>query len=503
MIFKKFIGALTALVMTMTAFVGLAVDASALTFTSTYNLQFMLDSTIIATGSSSTDPSQTYYPGASYTDSTGNAYVVINCTSTIDTNSSSYNPATETVSSVYNTVITLRNANTYTATIAAYSSIDETNVFLGNIGSVSVSEAATSFTYNYPEYVVSGNELYSLTDSYPSYSATYETKVATDISVPVYYNEVSEYASATSFSLSEPTDAPDVPDNASNGDAGISAIIQNLTEQGEYTFIVRYSGSVSATLNNQPIDFTEPVTDTSWVEVTGTFRSTNASDILTITPVKNSYIDYVLVIRTDDAMSTLAYENSGLGSGHVSVNNTLFNENNSTYSVAVGSSLNINITAENGSYIEGISFGDESIDVPDEATSYAFMTTMPANDAILLVEFEELLPTDEATHIQNFDEGVDEIDGVTGASLWEGTLTGRGAAFNPFVTVTLNNGERKTAISNTTIDGNGSIIINVVVDRLNNDISSVILSGVSNQVSEKPSADYGFENESTISEEVE
>ena len=101
---------------------------------------------------------------------------------------------------------------------------------------------------------------------------------------------------------------------------------------------------------------------------------------------------------------------------------------------------------------------------------------MPDYDVTVAVAFKGMLPyTVEAEHIDDFDEFND-----TPASLWAGVLNGRGYAFKPQVTVTLNDPSetQKTATGSTIISGNSSITIAVVVDKLQSEISSVKLLGV-------------------------
>lgn len=121
-----------------------------------------------------------------------------------------------------------------------------------------------------------------------------------------------------------------------------------------------------------------------------------------------------------------------------------------------------------------VTFNGIQVDAQGDGNNREF--TMPGGNVTISAEFEQIpvYPQSPAVHIADYEDS-----GSTPASLWEGTLSGRNTAFYPKVTVKLNNnGEEKTAVGNTTIVGDGEIAIAVVVDKLENEIASVMLEGV-------------------------
>ncbi len=109
----------------------------------------------------------------------------------------------------------------------------------------------------------------------------------------------------------------------------------------------------------------------------------------------------------------------------------------------------------------------------DTNTRYTF--TMPDGNVTVTATFNGILPNSiPATYIRDFNE----IPNDDPASLWSGTIRGEGYAFTPKVTVTTNDGAKKSATGSTTVSGDSLITIAVVVDKLRNEISSVQLSGV-------------------------
>lgn len=116
----------------------------------------------------------------------------------------------------------------------------------------------------------------------------------------------------------------------------------------------------------------------------------------------------------------------------------------------------------------------EDIALNEETQSYTF--EMPDSAVTINATFEliPVYPKAEATHKGDYG---DPTKGDI-ASLWEGTLVGQGTAYCPKVTVTLNDESSKYATGRTTVDGNSSVTIAVVVDRVKSGIKSVMLEGV-------------------------
>lgn len=120
--------------------------------------------------------------------------------------------------------------------------------------------------------------------------------------------------------------------------------------------------------------------------------------------------------------------------------------------------------------------GSEPVDINNQSGSYTFK--MPDAAVTINATFEKIpvYPSTEATHKDDYN---DPNKGDS-ASLWEGTLVGQGTAYCPKVTVTLNGGKSQEAIGQTTVAGDSSVTIAVVVDKVKNDIKSVMLEGVGN-----------------------
>ncbi len=168
-----------------------------------------------------------------------------------------------------------------------------------------------------------------------------------------------------------------------------------------------------------------------------------------------------------------------------------------THSISVSSSVNgtVNVpqtTAKEGDTItvypmpsEGYRISNltytsgnetKNINLNEETQSYTF--EMPDAAVTINATFEKIpvYPSTEATHKGDYN---DPNKGDS-ASLWEGTLVGQGTAYCPKVTVTLNGGKSQEAIGQTTVAGDSSVTIAVVVDKVKNDIKSVMLEGVGN-----------------------
>ena len=141
--------------------------------------------------------------------------------------------------------------------------------------------------------------------------------------------------------------------------------------------------------------------------------------------------------------------------------------------------------------------GNESVDIKNQSGSYTF--EMPDADVTINATFEliPVYPKAEATHKGDY---ADSTKGDS-ASLWEGTLVGQGTAYCPKVTVTLNNEESKEAIGQTTVDGDSSVTIAVVVDKIKKDIKSVMLEGVAN--GSDISQTFPIEEQDTVNKEVD
>lgn len=206
-----------------------------------------------------------------------------------------------------------------------------------------------------------------------------------------------------------------------------------------------------------------------------TYVVIDANRVLTgIEPTSGGYtVTYTCTINVQ-RLQSISIKISGNGGGTVSMNGTLFSES-ASYSVAAGNSISIAVTPNNGSYIKDISFGNTGTVNWNITESYAVATIeMPADGETLTVVFDELMPDDRsATLIRDFKDN----EGYQGASLWTGELTGKGSAFSPEVYVKLKDNQEKTVTGSTTIAGKSSISIAVVVDRLGDEISEVILRG--------------------------
>ncbi len=139
----------------------------------------------------------------------------------------------------------------------------------------------------------------------------------------------------------------------------------------------------------------------------------------------------------------------------------------------------------------------ENINLDEETQSYTF--TMPDAAVTINATFEKIpvYPSTEATHKGDYD---DPNKGDS-ASLWEGTLVGQGTAYCPKVTVTLKGGKSQKAIGQTTVDGNSSVTIAVVVDKIKNEIDSVMLEGVAN--GSDISQTFPIEKQDTVNKEVD
>lgn len=121
-----------------------------------------------------------------------------------------------------------------------------------------------------------------------------------------------------------------------------------------------------------------------------------------------------------------------------------------------------------------VTFNGIQVDAQGDGNNRKF--TMPDGNVTISAEFEQIpvYPQSPAVHIADYEDS-----GSTPASLWEGTLRGLGTVFYPKVTVKLaNSTEEKAAVGATTITGDSSITIAVVVDKVEDDIDSVMLEGV-------------------------
>lgn len=275
---------------------------------------------------------------------------------------------------VYNdAVIYVREAQQYTVTLAAY----ESDTFLGSIGKVSVWETAESYSYSYPAYVVYNNKLYNRNAIEGSYTETVHGKITGNTTVNVGYTAVSGYDSATAITLLEP-DGYTV-DGASKGGA-TKNITYGLIGQGDYTVIARYKGAVAANCGNEPIDrFAE---SDEWTEVKTTFSNKNTeSTEFTMTADENGYIDYVVLVRTGDAQSTLTYTKTGDGTGTVKVGSKELNEDEA-FTAVVGSAQTIIVAAGENSYIKSIKFNMPAADVTINVTFNKLRTVSLARAVI-------------------------------------------------------------------------------------------------------------------------
>lgn len=112
--------------------------------------------------------------------------------------------------------------------------------------------------------------------------------------------------------------------------------------------------------------------------------------------------------------------------------------------------------------------------------SYSF--DMPAADVTVTVTFRERVTLPNAKEA-DFVREYDDPESPT-ATLWEGTLNGYGnTSFKPSITVTLNAADeeaaqQKTVIGSTTVTGDSSIYLAIVVDQAKSAIDSVMLRGV-------------------------
>lgn len=395
MIFKKFIGALTALVMTMTAFVGLATEVGAVEFTYVYKyiLNFMYGNIQIDTMNNlDYNDAIPYINGKVNLTLDNGEYAG---TYSIASYTPSGNPSSVgTVDSDGNIIITI--TNTYAIQVEKLQKLTVNTTGAGS-GTVSVA-GATPVTTESPD-ASSDNA-----DETVKRTEIYTAAAGTDLTINVN-------SGGNSYIESKTID-------------GVDNAVWNGTEQLAYTTITMPEGDV--TLN---VGFGRyySITQSTPAPEGGTFSlsQNTAKSGETITVHTNVAAGYEL------GTITVTPTDSG--------------------------------TSENN--IEVTTNGNEGTFV------------MPDYDVTVAVAFKGMLPyTVAAEHIDDFDEFTND----TFASLWSGTLTGRGYAFKPQVTVTLNdaNASTQTAVGSTTVSGNSLITIAVVVDKLKEDISSVQLSGV-------------------------
>ena len=249
---------------------------------------------------------------------------------------------------------------------------------------MSVWETAESYSYSYPAYVVYNNKLYNRNAIEGSYTETVHGKITGNTTVNVGYTAVSGYDSATAITLLEP-DGYTV-DGASKGGA-TKNITYGLIGQGDYTVIARYKGAVAANCGNEPIDRFAESDECTEVKTTFSNKNTESAEF-TMTADEKGYIDYVVLVRTGDAQSTLTYTKTGDGTGTVKVGSKELNEDEA-FTAVVGSAQTIIVAAGENSYIKSID-GIEGVDWGTNETTRTATIAMPSADAELRVEFGKL-----------------------------------------------------------------------------------------------------------------
>ncbi|HIU56567.1 MAG TPA: hypothetical protein IAA61_01985 [Candidatus Ornithomonoglobus merdipullorum] len=361
MIFKKFIGALTALVMTMTAFVGLATEVGAYTY---------------------------------------------------DEQASPFN--------MYK--IYLNNS--------------DTPIYPENaLQMITVSTPGNSFTYNDIEYVIDnivpaedGNSV-----SIYAYSAA-ELKI--NITGNGYvsiggqrYNDNDTYSAATGSGF-------------------------EVTVRAEDKNTIK-----SISINDTPLSF--PENAPMWA-----------------ISVENLKDGDMLNVTFGATYNITVYDTDSSQYGSVNVSRT---------TASAGNTITVYPTPVDGYEVDSVSYSytdsngePRTESIVKENNSYTF--TMPTSDVEVTVKFREIitLPNEvSAALVKEYDD-----EGSPAATLWEGTLNGYGnTSFKPSITVTLNAADeeaaqQKTVIGSTTVTGDSSIYLAIVVDQAKSAIDSVMLRGV-------------------------
>ena len=383
MFLKKFVSVISALTIAVSTFAGLTLTASAAGAVEQYIAEYYIigeDEPVYRESDLSKEEcisrAQTNYV---VTADDENKYIVKSFTYDTD-----YSIVEGNIQVTYTYKMTVSLAQNYIVTIAAKTG---SNTILGSIGSVNVSEADKSYEYNYPQYFVSNNKLYSVNDNDNSaYKKTVNGTVSENKTVYVDYAAVSGYENATAITLLEPDG--ETVDGASKGGAS-KEVTYDLNGQGDYTVVARYKGIVTAKCGSESVAGFEE-NNNEWKEVTATFSNKSTeSTSFTMTADGESYIDYVVLIRTGDAQSTLTYNNTGDGTGTVKIDGDDVPEGG--FSATVGTRHTIVITADSNSYIKAVSIdGIDGVDWGTNEITRTATITMPSTDAKLNVEFGKL-----------------------------------------------------------------------------------------------------------------
>lgn len=394
MIFKKFIGALTALVMTMTAFVGLATEVGAKTILNTdYDLIFNFNN-------------QEIYRLDGQKSQTRDEYLngITNLVIDEGTNAGTYIVNSHTVSEPVLGNITSSGEDTIITTTITYTfNVVKLQTFTVNITG-------------------DGNGTVSVAGATP---VTTESSDASSDNSDISSDNTRTYTAAAGTPLTINVNADDNSYIVSNTFNGINNEISwSGNEQAKYI-----------TIPMPENDVTLAVGFGRYYSIT---RSTPAPEGGTFSLSQNT-------AKLDETITVYTNAAAGYELDTITVTPT-------DSGTSVTDQIKVTITGNEGAFV------------------------MPDYDVTVAVAFKGMLPyTVEAEHIDDFDEFND-----TPASLWAGVLNGRGYAFKPQVTVTLNDPSetQKTATGSTIISGNSSITIAVVVDKLQSEISSVKLLGV-------------------------
>lgn len=447
MIFKKLVSVISALAITISMFTGLTITANAAGVT--YTLKFMFGESEIKT--MSTTDSEVYnkyiMTGTPVESNEGITYVVQSFEQSFDFSDSSNFKVSATVK--------VREPQEYTVTLAAYSD----DMFLGSIGKVQVDETLESYKYSYPAYIVYSNQLYKKAATGGSYTVPVEGTVTGNTTLNVGGYELQSTPTDATIQLQEPSGSP--VEGASKGDAG-TKVEFTLPKQGQYTVIARYKGSVTAQNGSEKVEFTD--SSDAWTEENEIFQNTSSEpSTFTMTADDGSYIDYVVLIRTGDAMSTLSYSKNGDGDGTVTIGGTTLNDG--SYKAVVGSSQTIAVTADSGSYIKNVSIEGMEVSWSGNESAKVATITMPADDATLKVEFGKLYTitianSENGTVIANAQTAKEGAEIKFSASPNDGYVTGE-------IYVTGSKGESVTVENNNTFKmPNDNVTINVSFDKL-------------------------------------
>lgn len=413
MIFKKFIGALTALVMTMTAFVGLATEVGAKTILNTdYDLIFLFNSDEIYRLEGQTSQIRDNYLNG-------------------------------TINLVIENGV---NAGTYIVDQIADISEPEYGG-MENIGDDTIITTTITYTFNVEKLqtftvITSGDGTGTVSVAGAMPVTTAEPEDTSGSSIETESRSVS-YTAVAGTSLTINVNADDNSYIVSNTFNGINNEISwSGNEQAKYI-----------TIPMPENDVTLAVGFGRYYSIT---RSTPAPEGGTFSLSQNT-------AKLDETITVYTNAAAGYELDTITVTPT-------DSGTSVTDQIKVTITGNEGAFV------------------------MPDYDVTVAVAFKGMLPyTVEAEHIDDFDEFND-----TPASLWAGVLNGRGYAFKPQVTVTLNDPSetQKTATGSTIISGNSSITIAVVVDKLQSEISSVKLLGVEQDT---PGEDFAVQTPETSS----